>query len=62
LKAASGAAGTWVVTAELLDQVLLAVDDPGSPFDLRFGWEASPAFARPLESALRLAAKMTLGW
>jgi hypothetical protein len=39
LKGHSAAARAWVVPAELLDQFLLAVDDPVSAFHGRFGRE-----------------------
>jgi hypothetical protein len=50
LKAASGAAWAWIVPAQLLDQLFLAMDDAISPLDLRLRGETSSTFAHRLES------------
>ena len=42
LKAASGAAGTEVVTTELFYELFVSMHDPKTALYLRFGWE-SPA-------------------
>jgi hypothetical protein len=49
LKAAPGAAGTEVVTTELLYKLLVPVDDPMTAFDLCFGGESLTALTAPRE-------------
>jgi hypothetical protein len=51
LKPAAGVAGAEVVAAELLDQLLLAVDDPETALHARLGRIALPALAAPLKSS-----------
>jgi hypothetical protein len=48
----SGAARTWIVAPELFDELLLAVYEPDTAFDLRFRREAFPALAGDLESTV----------
>ena len=45
MKAFVGAAGAGVVSAELFEELFVAVDDPGAAFYLGFGGEAFAAFA-----------------
>ena len=40
LEALAGAAGAWVVTAELFDQFFVAVDDTDATLDLRLAVES----------------------
>jgi hypothetical protein len=51
LKTPPGTAGAGVVAAEFLDQLFVAVDDPYSAFDARFGWIAFAAFAAYFKSS-----------
>ena len=50
LKRLAGAADAGVVAAELLDQLLAAVDDPVALLDLGLRWEALTTFAARDES------------
>ena len=54
LKAAAGAARARVVAAELLLQVLVAVDDTQAPLDLGLRREALASLARDLETGIDL--------
>jgi hypothetical protein len=51
LKTPPGAAGAGVVAAEFLEQLFVAVDDPHSTLDARFGWIAFTAFAAYFKSS-----------
>jgi hypothetical protein len=51
LKTPPGLARAWIVAAQFLEQLFVAVDDPHSAFDARFGWIASPAFAAHFKSS-----------
>jgi hypothetical protein len=50
LKTPPGAAGAGVVSAEFLEQFLVAVDDPDAALDVRLGWVALAAFAAHFKS------------
>jgi len=50
LKAAARPAGTWILPAELLLELLVAVDYPHASLDVRLRRESPTALARPLES------------
>ena len=46
----AGSARTWIVTTELFDELLIAVHESETAFDLRLGWEAFSTLAGDLES------------
>jgi hypothetical protein len=50
LKAPVGPARARIVSAELFDQLLVAVNDPDAAFNVRFGREAATALTGALES------------
>jgi hypothetical protein len=49
LKPAAGAARTWIVAAQLLDEDLAAADDTQTALDARFGVSAAPALGGALQ-------------
>jgi len=50
LKAFAGAARAWIIPTQLFEKLLVAMDDPNTALDVRFGWIASTAFTDALES------------
>ncbi len=62
LKAASRAAWAWIVAAELLLELFVAVDDLSPPLDVRFGGEALAALARSLKSARARRSLLACAW
>jgi hypothetical protein len=48
----SGSARTWIIAAELFDELLIAVHEPETAFDLRLGWEAVSTLAGDLKSTV----------
>ncbi len=50
LESLSAAAWAGIVAPELLFEVLVAVDDSNSAFDVRFRWETASTFTHWLES------------
>jgi hypothetical protein len=61
-KAPPGAAGARVVAAELLDQLLLAVDNPQPALDLALGWEPAPALAGRLKRSAARGRDRPCAW
>jgi hypothetical protein len=51
LKASSRAAWAQIITAQLLDQLLVAVNEALSSFDLGLGWETLATLADELKSS-----------
>jgi hypothetical protein len=54
LTASARVAGAGIVSAEFFDQVLVAVDDAITAFDVRLGGETVAAFAGDLKSGRAL--------
>ena len=50
LESLSAAARAGIVASELFLELLVAVNDSHSAFDVRFRWETTPAFTHCLES------------
>jgi hypothetical protein len=48
----SRSARAWIVATELFDELLIAVHEPETAFDLRLGWETFSTLAGDLKSTV----------